>query len=143
MIVSPTINNVHGRIRSITGTDPPANTEISETIPARRRWIIRTLRFRLITDTNAGNRLITILIDDGTNFLLTFNISQAQVPNTTYTYSFANINVGETFVDTELFHPFPHLILSAGCRLRTFTSGLRVGDNYDAPQLLVEEWIDP
>lgn len=143
MLISPTINNIHGRIRSITGTDPAANTEISETVPARRRWIIRTLRFQLVTDANPANRYITILIDDGANFLLTFNISQVQSASKTYTYSFANINVGETFVNPELFHPFPHLILSAGCRLRTFTSGLQVGDNYSAPQLLVEEWIDP
>ncbi|MBA7583904.1 hypothetical protein ES708_25855 [subsurface metagenome] len=143
MLVSPTINSLHGRLISITGTDPPADTEISETVPARRRWIIRTLRFRLITDATPANRYITILIDDGTNFLLTFNISQVQSSGKTYTYSFANINVGETFVDGELFHPFPHLILSASCRLRTFTSGLQAGDNYSAPQLLVEEWIDP
>lgn len=143
MLITPTINHVHGRIRSIAGTDPGANTEISETVPERRRWILRAFHFQLVTDVNAANRYITIVIDDGTNTLFRFRVSQVQIASKTYNYSFADINVNETFVDPELFHPLPNLTLFAGCRIRTITTDRQATDNYSAPQMLIEEWIDP
>lgn len=142
MDVTPTIHELHGRLRSITGTDPAANTEISETVPERRRWILRSFHFQLVTDVNGANRYITIIIDDGTNVLFQFRVAQVQIADKTYNYSFADINVDETFVDPELFHPLPNLTLFAGCRIRTITTDRQVTDNYGAPQMLIEEWID-
>ncbi len=55
MLISPTINSVHGRIRSITGTDPDPRTEISETVPARRRWRPISIRFTLVTDPSTSS----------------------------------------------------------------------------------------
>ncbi len=143
MIVSPTINSVHGRILTVTGDDPAADTEISIIVPARRRWIVRSINFLLATDTNVANRYIKMIIDNGTVLLFQFSISHVHVASRSYRYSFANINVSETFVDPTLFHPLPVLPLFPGCRILTLTTDLQVGDNFSAPVLLVEEWIDP
>ncbi len=143
MIKSPTINSVHGRILTVTGTDPAADTEISVTVPDRRRWIVHSLNFLLTTDANVANRYIKLIIDNGAVLLFQFFISQVQVASRGYRYSFANINVSETFVDPTLFHPFPLLPLFSGCRILTLTTDLQVGDNFSAPVLLVEEFIDP
>ncbi len=143
MDVSPTIQHPHGRIRSITGTDPAANTEISETVPARRRWLLRGLFFTLVTDVNVADRQITITIDDGTNILFQFTLSTTQPTSTTYAYSLAHILAAETKVITKVFHSLPPLPLQAGYRIYTYTPAKEAGDNFSAPQLLVEEWIDP
>ncbi|MBA7547833.1 hypothetical protein ES705_40271 [subsurface metagenome] len=143
MDVSPTIQHPHGRIVSITGTDPAAGAEISETVPARRRWRILAVRFSLVTDDTAVTRQIGIIIDDGTNTLLKILILSLQGLSTTRNYTLANFPIAETRVNDDLFHSFPPLCLSTGCRLRTVTTALQAGDNYSAPQLLIEEWIDP
>lgn len=143
MNVSPTINNVHGRIISITGTDPEPAEEISETVPPRRRWKLLALSLTFVTGIAGADRKIRLIIDDGTNVLFQFSISQIQIASKTYYYSFADMSVDETFADPYLFHPFPALKLHAGYRIRTNTLLLKAADNFAAPQLLVEEWIDP
>ncbi len=143
MLISPTINNVHGRLVSITGTDPAANVEIIETAPDRRRWLIHNLTFTLITDGNPANRSVRITVDDGTNDLFSFAVDKIQSASKSYVYCFANIYVSETFINFTLFHPFPVLSLFPGCRIRTTTTNRQVGDDYSAPQALIEEWIDP
>ncbi len=143
MLISPTINNVHGRLISITGTDPAPNVEIIETVPDRHRWLIHNLTFTLVTDENLVSRYVRITVDDGTNDLFSFVVDKAQSASKTYVYCFANIYVSETFINFTLFHPFPVLTLFPGCRIRTITTNRQVGDNYSAPQALIEEWIDP
>ncbi|MBA7609565.1 hypothetical protein ES703_16756 [subsurface metagenome] len=143
MDVSPTIQHLHGRIISITGTDPAAQTEISETVPARRRWSIKSIFFHLITDVTVANRHVSLIIDDGTNELWRITCANAHPASCDTTYSFAQIAATEALVDCACFHPLPDLSLPAGARIRTSTPLLKAGDNFSAPQLLVEEWIDP
>ncbi len=143
MLISPTINSVHGRMVSITGTDPAVNTEILEVAPDRRRWRLCSVYFTLVTDVNAANRQISIIIDDGTNTLLHLTIQTVQTASTTRNYTLANFSVTEVLVGDDLFHPFPPLCLPAGFRFRTETADRQAGDNFSAPQALVEEWIDP
>ncbi len=143
MTTSPTINSVHGRIRSITGTDPAAQAEISETVPARRRWAIKSIFFHLVTDGTVANRHVSLIIDDGANVLWQITCASAHPASCDTTYSFAQIAAAEALVDCACFHPLPSLALPAGARIRTSTSLLKAGDNFSAPQLLVEEWIDP
>jgi len=143
MLVSPTIQHVHGRLLSIIGTDPAAGAEISETVPARRRWIVRSIFLSLATDVTVAVRRIRLIIDDGTNTLLEFHLATTQTASLTYYYSFCNIAAQETLVGSRCFAPLPIFSLPAGSRIYTVTSDIKAGDNFGAPQLLVEEWIDP
>ena len=54
-----------GLIRSVTGTDPAAGAEISETVPTNARWILHSFIANLVTDATAGNRRVRLEIDDG------------------------------------------------------------------------------
>lgn len=143
MDVSPTIQHPHGRIRSITGTDPAAGEEISEVVPARRRWAIKSIFFTLVTDGTVADRDVSLILDDGTNQLWHITCATPHPASSSYTYSFAQIASGESMVGNSCFHPFPDLALPAGARIRTVTDLLKAGDNFTAPQLLIEEWIDP
>jgi len=143
MLISPTINSVHGRIRSISGTDPAAGAEISETVPARRRWRILTVCFSLVTDATVVTRVVFLRYTDAINLLCqTFNTT-GQLASTTHVYTFAPFGSSKITASSNEMIPFPSLTLPAGFVVETLTTGLQAGDNFGAPRLLVEEWIDP
>lgn len=143
MDISPTIQHLHGRIRSITGTDPAAGEEISETVPARRRWKLISLRFDFVTNGTVADRIIYILIDDGTNPLFFIPYSVAQTASQTKAYNLTQQLSAPFAVNNHIFLPLPQLTIGPGYRIQTSTPSIKTGDNYSAPQLLVEEWIDP
>lgn len=143
MIDSPPITSVHGRIRSITGTDPAAGAEISETVPDRLRWLIRGVYFTFTTSATVANRLVHLIIDDGTNIIAKICVVVAHAADTAKDYSFANY--GSTQINpVDCFYlPIPLLPLVAGYRIRTSTDLIEGDDDFSAPQLLIEEWTDP
>jgi hypothetical protein len=133
-----------GVIQSITGTDPAAGVEISETVPTNARWRFLAARFVLVTNATVANRSVTWNADDGAALFYTGASHDVQAASQTLTYC-----AGPGFVaarapaalNVEI--PVPvHLVLAGGFRLRTVTGNLQAGDNYGAPQLLVEEWIE-
>lgn len=133
-----------GVLRSITGTDPAAGVEISETVPTGARWNLVSMVATLTTDATAANRISKLIIDDGVTpvFVATPNevttASQAQRHQTTQGVS----NISITAVEAAWPIPVP-LVLPAGYRIRTETAALQAGDNWGAPQLYVEEWLEP
>ncbi|GAH86709.1 unnamed protein product [marine sediment metagenome] len=143
MDVSPTIQHLHGRLRSITGTDPAADTEISETVPARRRWRILSIRFSLITDVNVTDRTVNLILDDGTTILSQIPSDTVQPSNLTRWYEFKLQQVPQFNVGVHMYLPLHHISLPASARFRTSTTNRQADDNFSAPQFLVEEWIDP
>lgn len=132
-----------GNLRSITGTDPAANTEFSETVPTGVRWRPLSLLVPLVTDANVANRLPQLLIDDGANVYATIGASTviAASQNGSVTWARGSFLVtpggGNKFVQG-----FPDLVLPAGHRFRSSTINLQATDNYGPPQYLVEEWFD-
>ena len=143
MNVTPTIQNLHGRLRSITGTNPDPGVEISETVPTRRRWRPQSIRIRLTTDATVANRNILLIIDDGTTPLTAITTTTPQTASKSINYYFSNIGAPEINTSPNHSLPFPPLTLPSGYRIITATENLQAGDDFSAPQLLVEEWIDP
>ncbi len=143
MDVPPTIQHLHGRIFVYTGADPAAGAEAIITVPAKRRWKIHTIRFSLVTNDSEIDRTIAILFDDGTNIFLSIASPTVQPESSTKHYYFANTGVPEINVLLISTNPIPTISLPAGYRIRTGTTNLQAADDYSAPILLVEEWIDP
>ena len=46
-----------GYIRTVTGTDPAAGAEVSETVPTNAFWRLRMFSAVLVADANAANRV--------------------------------------------------------------------------------------
>jgi hypothetical protein len=143
---SPIVSSVDGPgvLRSIAGANPAVGAEISETVPAGTRWRLVSFTAVLVTSAVAGNRFPAITIDDGVNTLVALgaNVSVGPSGGGRYTWgagagafgSTANGNLG-TIPD--------NIALTPGYRLRTSTTSLDAGDDWSAPQYLVEEWIEP
>ncbi len=132
-----------GMLRSIAGTDPAAGAEISETVPTNARWRVVAMRFQLVTAVGGVDRRVFIEIDDGATILARFNGDQGQAAATTLSYNATAVGAlaATGLTEVALVLPAP-LLLFQGWRIRTLTSNLAAGDNFGAPRLLVEEWIE-
>lgn len=133
-----------GSIKSIAGTDPAAGGEVSETVPANAVWRLKSLYASLVTDANVANREVSLSIDDGTNTYSRAFSGQAHPASTTGLYSVSPVGTRyNRFLLEGTAIPIPSQLSSAGHRFVSITGNLQAGDNYGAPQLLVEEWHDP
>ncbi len=132
-----------GVVRSITGTTPGLGAEISETVPTNARWRPMAFRFSLVASAAAANRESNLTIDDGTNIYALSTPANTQIAGQTFFFDF---NLGTTrqaaLQRSEIVAPLPAVVMLAGHRIRTLTANIQGGDQYTAPQYLVEEWIE-
>lgn len=133
-----------GVLRSVAGTDPAANVEISETVAAGKFWRLESITFALVTDASAANRLVEIVIDDGTNVLARIPAPAVQAASLTRTYTFARGGYDRDSSTNSLTQlaGLPDMVLGPAYRVRTVTTNRQATDNYGAPQLLVMEYDD-
>lgn len=132
-----------GLLRSVTGTDPAAGAEISESVPTNARWRLRSLRASLVTDATVATRTVNFIVDDGATTLLNFPGVTTQTASLTRAYNVAEYGFQPSAVGTDIFFYIPFLVrLLQGWRIRTSTTNLQAGDDWGAPQMEVEEWIE-
>ncbi len=126
--------------RVVTGTDPAAGAQISETVPVGKRWRVMALSAVLTTDATVGNRQVSFLFDDGANVFFGADV----VGNQTAGYA-QRYNLGDGLTDAvsgaEISRKAlpTQMWLPAGSRIRTSVAGFQAGDNWAAPFILIEE----
>jgi hypothetical protein len=133
-----------GVIRSIAGTDPAAGAEVSETVPTGARWRFLAMHVVLVTDATVASRRPRLRVTDGTNDLTRLNASSSVAASGTGRFTFGG---GLGFLDTGNAGGIPSgtpdpLWLLGGFTVGTITDSFQAGDNYGAPQLLVEEFLE-
>lgn len=151
--VEPGPGGGEGNIRTVTGTDPAANTEVLETVPANLVWRLLSFSVVLVTDATVANRIPYLLADDGTTAdrrwisgaqsTQTASLTRTKIWNqgTDTSATIANAGLPDTDI-IDIRDDLPSvLFLSEGYRLRTVTIARQVTDNYAAPIFQVEEWL--
>jgi hypothetical protein len=130
-----------GFLHSITGTTPAAGADISETVPANRRWNLLAFRSTLTASAAVANRNVTLVTDDGSNILFRGTSYVNQTAGQVQAYSALSSTPQPTAVsgDFLIVAPLP-LPQKAAFRIRTSTTNLQAGDQWTAPQYLVQEW---
>lgn len=137
---------LRGRPRLITGTNPAAGVEISETVPSGVSWKILTVMIHLVADATVANRILEVRFDDASTtdvwrYQHTSPITASQDRILLQGRSLgAQMTGGNNNV---ILIPLPALVLPAGFRIRTITANLQAGDDYAAPVFFVEERTDP
>ena len=130
-----------GVLRSITGTAPAAGAEINETVPVNRRWNLIALFASLTSSATVINRTPAFFFDDGANIFSGSEGIFTQPASTTSRYSFSTVVPSQAFISNflpvGLLLPFP---LKGNFRIRSTTLNLQAGDQWTAPQYLVQEW---
>lgn len=129
----------------VAGTNPAANTEITETVTAGETWRLLAVTVALVQGATQTPQPI-LIIDDGTNVVFeSFGSSAAQSASTTCQYTWApglalSGQVGSG-ANVHSLAPLPDgLILPAGYRIRTSTLGIGANSDYGAPGLLVVKY---
>lgn len=132
-----------GMIRAITGTNPAAGVEISETVPTNARWQLRSIFMTLTTAVAVANRQVAITIDDGANNVLVTYSASVQAASLVNSYCVADFGTFQAAILTQHFIPLPMpFLLFQGWRIKTVTNSLQAADDWGAPILNVEEWIE-
>jgi uncharacterized protein with beta-barrel porin domain len=131
-----------GAIRSITGTDPAAGSDWSETVPTNARWRLITAHAILSASATVANRNVYLVIDDGTNILYIIYSGFGQTAGQSIRYQFVNSHWGGSNLGDTTLIPLPEIpLLRSGFRVRAI-SNMQTNDDWSAPQLLIEERID-
>jgi len=132
-----------GMIRSITGTNPAAGVEIIETVPAGARWRFIGIHAQLTTAVAVANRTVRWAIDDGASVMLFTTDSLLQPALTTENHeagAYGTLLASTTILNIAPFPPDVYML--AGWRIRSATINLQPADDWGAPQLMVEEWLE-
>lgn len=131
-----------GFVRQFEGTNPAAGAEISETVPTNALWRFISLRTTLVNSAAVGSRFPRLVFDDGSEVFAEHLIGITTVALDTTVLCWAagasQQGAGGLSATAGVAND---LWLPEGYRVRTLTSGLQAGDDYNAPQLLVEEWL--
>ena len=131
--------------QQFTGTNPAANTEITETVPAGTSWLLVSVTVALVQGITQTPQPI-LVIDDGVDVIYeSFGSSAAQAVSTTcqYTWAPGHTLSGQVGATTNVLSvaPLPAgLILPAGFRIRTSTVGIGANSDYGAPSLVYVEY---
>lgn len=135
--VEPGPSGGPGAIRSIRIADPAAGTELSQAVPARALWRFLSLHAPVTAGAAAYNA--SLIITDGTS--IKYESAQITVAGgASERPCFANHGtLNETGGPSPI--PVPDLLLPADYVIET--EGITADDDYDAGELLVEEWVMP
>lgn len=128
-------------LSSLAGTNPAVGAEISDTVPANARWRPLAMSYSFVTSATVANRETAVTFDDGTTVYSREPSRATQAASLTRQYALSPMNVfGTVAQDTTITVPLPDVWLPAGHRIRTATTALQAGDDYSAPQYLVQEY---
>lgn len=140
VLVCDFVLNAGDGIRSVAGTNPAAGAEITETVPADARWRLLSLSAALVTNATVANREAALVLDDGTSITLRSPTRQNQAASLTRNYSwFDGATLTTPVTDPAFTAPIAGPLLAPAHRIRTVTTNLQAGDDWSAPQFLIQE----
>lgn len=122
---------------SVSGANPAANAECLITVPAGERWVLKSVSVSLVQGATQTPWPV-LIIDDGTNTLWSAHSgTAAQAFSTTCQHSWGaaaptGIQGATTVVQAQ--GPIPQdMVLEAGSRIRTLTTGIGANTDYGVP----------
>ena len=140
----PLVRAGAGLIRCVAGPDPAAGAELTITVPQIAEWRVLGLRFVLVTSSTSANRQVDLVIDDGANTVLRIEPPAVQAASLTRGYNYGPGLPARTVLTAEFIAPLPvGLVLAGRWRIRTASTNLQAGDNFNGAYLWVEEWLAP
>jgi len=126
------------------GTNPAAGEEISETVPTGVKWRLISLRASFVASATVINRVPRLQLMDGIYSFFTSGVSATITAGTTSNFSFAVVGQEDTSTPSAVVQCIPdNLMFLPDQKITTATGGIQADDDWDAPVLLVEEWISP
>ena len=142
-----------GAIRVIQGTQPPAATvatangttpQISEAVPNGAKWKLLTVNITLTCSATASTREPSLLLTDTNNnqyFKLwsSLTITASGAGRINAHIGTQKISASQSGNSNTL--PLGDFVMDSKHMWKTVSAGLQMGDQYDQPIYLVEEWL--
>ncbi|MGH2626575.1 MAG: hypothetical protein ACRDHY_08000, partial [Anaerolineales bacterium] len=143
---SPHIQSLEGPgvPRFLTGTNPAAGVEISETVPTGARWALLTVAWSLVTSAAAGTRRsILVFVLAGTGYWRSPS-PQSQGAGLTQNYFWSVGLPHETVLlaSTPVGGLQPGQNLPETLQFVSVTENFDAADNYGAPVFTLHEWLE-
>lgn len=131
-----------GVLRTITGTNPAAGVDWSETVPTNAVWRLISIRALLTASAVVANRRPVLRLDDGATQFFTVQGAADQTASQAVGWNWSQGGPAPVMIGAfhSSFLPVG-VLLYEGYRVYVNTSGLQAGDDWAAPGILVEEWI--
>src|SRR5688572_20330607 len=132
-----------GYYRTITGTDPPAGTEIIETVPTGARWQLLAASAVLAPSGVAGTRYPKVIVAPGGVEVVRCGMQFGTTASSTVLYSWgAGMPASADFQDAHAGALPVDLVLNAGDSFKINHTNFDAGDNWGAPTYQVREWLE-
>jgi len=132
-----------GLLRLITGTDPAAGVENSNTVPTNARWKLLSYFVQLVASAAVANRFHQLRVSDGTTTHVLGQVDRAITAGQTMQISYITGGVGGGASGIAAGGGLGgDTYLAGGWTLASNTRNLDTGDNFGADALHVEEWIE-
>lgn len=132
-----------GYIRTYVGTNPAAGADVSETVPTGARW--RLLSMYVVLVTSADIALRYAYFDFTHLTLLPWSVLSTQVQTAGLTqYYILSRGLDRAFQATVEYEslPLPEIWLTGGDTIGAFLVGGVAADDWLAPVIAAEEWIE-
>lgn len=123
-------------------SNPSVGVNFTHTVPANTAYKLLAIIYRIVTDANAANRGMRILITDGTKNRMILVPSNNVTASLTVDIAVAP-GLQSTLLANRLVHPMPdNLILRAASVISSAVSLIQVGDQLSLIELWVEKYAD-
>src|SRR5262245_17216108 len=124
--------------KTITGTNPAANTECSDTVPAGVNWMLISVIVACVQGITQTPQPSLVLNDGTNNFLASVGSTTAQSASTTVTYTWGvgmplTGLVGSTPTIITTGSLPANLFLKPGYIIKTVTAGIGANTDFGAP----------
>jgi hypothetical protein len=139
---SKEISDGPGMLRYVVGSTPAAGAEISEAVPAQRRWTLLSFTALLTTSVTAASRNILLrTADNSSNIFHESPCYLAQTASTTFRYFLAQRpTLTAPLSNCIAMQMPPRLFLKNGGTIKTSTTNIQAGDQWSAPIYTFLEW---
>jgi hypothetical protein len=132
-----------GALREVAGANPAAGAEASISQTARTRWRPLAYTVTLVTDATAANREVQLQIALPSIAALVLPSGATQVASQTRAYTFIVNGVrGAGATSLNVIGAMPLMTTPGSTIFETVTTNLQAGDNFGAPAIFVEEWVE-
>lgn len=131
-----------GDVRAVVGTNPAVGAEILEIVPTNAIWKVKSFVAILTTDATVSNRTFQLIVDDGVNEIFRTIAVNVQAASQVHRYVLTQSGVDQVFSTPNHVISWPlDIWLTEGFRMRTIVANFQAGDDWGAPVISVEEYL--
>lgn len=137
-------NDENGLIKVVTGTDPAANTEWSQTVTTGKAWKLKGVFATMVQGATQTPWPVLTISDGSAVFMRIHGNTAAQGAGTTVAYNWLDAGVPVASVGGTALTavaPLPRdLLLPAGFIIASLTGGMGANSDWGAPKFYVVEY---